>query len=691
MKTNHDFLFEIVTEELPPKNLRSLETSLKEELLTELKNHGLTHGKTKTFATPRRLAILIENLTDKQEPQLIERKGPSLSVAFDKDNNPTKAAHGFARSCKVDIDKLTKFKSGAGSWLLYASRIPGEKTTKILPELIKQALKKLPVAKLMRWGDYDIEFARPVHSITLIYGSKIVPCEILNKKSSNKTVGHRFLGKKSITINTPKNYEKLLKKDGHVIADFEKRKKIIEQQIMKKSATHGKPLIDEELLNEVTAIVEYPVALCAKFSERFLKIPKECLISSMQIHQKCFPIMKRGKLVPFFIATSNIKSKKPKLVIEGNERVMHARLSDAEFFYQRDLSHKFENLVEQLKNVLFQTKLGTLYDKTERLIELSTYLAKHFGSDQKMIKRAAFLSKADLMSEMVGEFPELQGTMGYYYAKHADEAIEVCNALREQYLPIHAADKLPKSKPGIILSLANRIDNLIGIFGINKKPNGDKDPFSLRRAAIGIIKILIENSLDIDLSPILKKTSELYKKNLSNNDVVADVIKFIMQRFKFWSIENGFTAEQFAAVASSNFSSIYDFYLRMKAVAYFSKLPEAASLSAANKRVKNLLAKQTELMQPTHTVDRSTLTEPAEKVLANMIEQKTILSKKLLTQKKYIELLQELATLKEPINNFFDNVMVIVENEDIRINRICLVSHLRELFLQIADISVLQL
>lgn len=704
MKSN-DFLLEIFTEELPPKNLLTLMNALHQNILAGLNKTDLTYGHIKPYATPRRLAILVKDLSSDQPARTVKKFGPSLSLAFDAAGKPTQAALGFAKSCNVDITDLTK----ENDKLLYEKMVDGEKAVDLLPELVRTAIKKLPIAKLMRWGNSDIEFVRPVHSVILMYGSSVIDTEILGKKTGNQTFGHRTHYPKTLTINHPKNYEKILRDKGWVIADFEQRKQIIQEQaIALAKQADGMALIDENLLNEVTSIVEFPVSILAGFLPRYLQIPKECLISSMQNHQKCFPIVTaKQELLPLFVAVSNLQSKHPQEVVKGNERVMNARLADAEFFYQQDSQTSLDDYLAKLSHVVFQAQLGTLAEQTTRIEQLSSYLAKQLGVDQTNAIAAARTAKADLMSSMVGEFPELQGIMGYYYAKQQGKTEEICLALKEQYLPIHAEDKIPSNDIGQILSLANRIDTLIGMFGIDKKPTGDKDPFALRRAALGIIRIIIDMELTLDLNEVFTAAQSFYGKKLTNLNVVTETLEFILQRVKFWAIEKGFTTEEFNAVNAKQLFDIHDFYLRMEAVRSFSRISHtsnlvkthAEALTAANKRVKNLITQLQEqnpiqlekALQQTHDMGIiiELLTAPAERELAQLIVDKEAFSHDLLKEKNYIDLFSQLATLRNATDNFFDQVMIMVEDEAVRQNRLVILIKLRNLFLQVADISLL--
>jgi len=684
-----DFLLEIRTEELPPKNLQTLSLALQENMEKGLEEAGLDYQSIRSFATPRRLAVLIKGLAKYQKDKDIERRGPALKAAYDKEGNPTKAALGFAESCDVDVSQLETLKTEKGEWLVFRKKEKGRSVYKVMAPMVKAAVKSLPIAKPMRWSNHDTEFVRPVHSVIMLYGRTVIPARILGNRTSKQTKGHRFHSLGNLTIKKPKRYECILKR-AFVIADFDERKEMIRKQLLKcAKKLNAEVVIDENLLNEVAALVEWPVALTAKFPKRFLKIPKEVLIVSMREHQKCFPLIDEEKnLLPYFITVSNIQSGNPKSIIKGNQRVMNARLSDAEFFYKTDTAQSLEYYAELLKNVVFQSKLGTLFDKTQRLEKLITTVAQTIQADEKAAIEAAALSKADLMTNMVGEFPELEGAIGKYYALFHQKPEVVAFALEEQYMPRGADDDLPETKEGQALAIADRIDTLIGIFGINKMPTGDKDPFALRRAAIGLIRIIIEKQLSIDVLPLLEASAKLYGDKLINDKVVEQVFDFVQDRLKYWAISQGFSAKEFAAIAVNRVSQPYDFYERLKAVQGFSKLSEAESLIAANKRVGNILAKQAGELK-TVVLSESLLQEESEINLAKAVLEKTEKAERFLSNSDYMGLLTDLSSLRELVDQFFDQVMVMVDDERVRQNRLSLLNQLRQLFLKVADISLL--
>lgn len=685
-----DFLLEIGTEELPAKNLKILSDALEQNFKTELSKAALEHGKIKTFATPRRLSILIENLATQQPKQIIEKKGPAVSVAFDTQGQPTAASLGFAKSCNVSIDKLEKRKTDKGEFLYYQTSQSGERTKKILPDIIRNAVYKLPIAKSMRWGDKSEAFIRPVHWLTALFGEDEIIFELFNLKASNKTFGHRFLHPQAINLKKPQEYAKKLATRGKVVADLAERKDKIHQQIHKAAGKKGKVVIDEELLNEVAGLVEWPVAQLCKFDERYLELPSEVLISGMKNHQRYFPIFdENNKLLPYFIVISNIESDNPRNVIAGNEKVMRARLSDAEFFYHADLKHNLDIWLEKLKQVIFQAKLGTMYDKALRITALSQKLAHQFDVNPKDAARTALLAKVDLMSEMVGEFPELQGVMGYYYALKNNEPLAIATGIQEHYLPRFAKDQLPETLIGCLVGIADRIDTIVGIFGINEAPTGEKDPYGLRRAALGLLRIVIEKQLAIDLPILITETIKNYHKNLPNKNIQEEVFTFIMERLRAWYTEQGITADVYAAVMAKSPTKPFDFHLRLLAVQHFCKLPQAQALAAANKRVSNILKKENYISVYSQ-INPTLFQLPQEQQLEQVLAQKSKRVEELCAHANYTEALVELAELQQPIDDFFDHVMVNVEDEKIRTNRLALLMNLRNLFLLIADISLLQ-
>ncbi len=689
MKQHGHFLVEIGTEELPPKALQKLAQALEHSITQSLAKHELSYDSIKAYATPRRLAVSIKNLEAKQADRTVERRGPALTAAFDADGNPTPACQGFAKSCGVSIDDLQQQTTDKGTWLAYSMAQQGKQTSELMPDILQQAIKQLPIPKRMRWGDFDTEFVRPVHWLVMLFDDTVVPANILGKDADRISHGHRFHASQPISIPHADDYEALLEQH-FVIADFAKRQALIRQQIADAAKTvNGTAPVDAGLLDEVTALVEWPVALVAHFDKEFLSVPAEALISAMHGHQKCFHIQDdNGALLPYFITISNIESQDKQMVIMGNERVMRARLADAKFFYETDLKHPLTDQAQQLSHVLFQKQLGTLAEKTQRIQALAKYMAEQCNANSELVERAAYLCKADLMSDMVGEFPELQGIMGTYYAQHQGEADEVAQAIQEHYLPRYAGDTLPQTHSGSILAIADRIDTLVGIFGINQQPSGEKDPFALRRAALGVLRIIIETPLDLDLQALLRYATQLYADKLSNNDVVDQCYDFIIERLKAWYQEQNINAVVFASVLAKRPSHPLDFQHRVAAVNEFMHLPQAQALAAANKRVSKLLIKE----QQQH-IDRALQDDlfelPAEKELAHTIINKRQQLAPIFAKADYNTALQELASLQQPVDKFFEEVMVMVDDEKVRRNRLALLANLRDLFLEVADISLL--
>lgn len=681
-----DFLVEIQTEELPPKALHRLGKAFLVEIEERLRKAELNFGESQFFATPRRLAVLIKELASKQKDAIVERKGPAIEAAFDKEGKPTPACVGFARSCGVNPEQLITIKNNSGAWVGFQQNVSGKHVRELLPAIVQQALTALPIPKRMRWGSSSVEFVRPVHSVILLFGNEIIDAEILGCKTGRKTLGHRFLSRDWIEINAPTEYAANLKK-AYVIADFEERKAKIREDA---KIANPKVNIREELLDEVTGLVEWPVAICGSFDKSFLNVPQEALISAMEDHQRYFPVMEKGKLLSQFVAISNIESKDVKHVIAGNERVLRARLSDAAFFFETDKKHTLESRTSKLKQIVFQAKLGTMHEKAQRLSHLAGFIAIKIGADQEQAKHLGLLAKADLTTELVGEFPELQGIAGYYYAHRVDGIPEEnAKALYEQYRPRFANDVLPNTLLGKALALADRIDTLVGVFGINQQPTGDKDPFGLRRAAIGLLRILIEGKHNLDLRELLQFALANYAIKLENQQVIEDVLGFVIDRMKFFYQEQGITPDVFAAVIALNITEPYDIHCRIQAVQAFKKMSEAESLSIANKRVSNILAKyDSEIALP--AIDDKLFELDVERVLAAKLKEQQNTAQMLSESAQYKELLTQLSHLREPVDNFFDQVLVMTDDKDRRENRLLLLKKLRELFLHVADIALLQ-
>jgi glycyl-tRNA synthetase beta chain len=687
--TKDTLLIEIGTEELPPKSLQQLAETFYQQIKTQLEKAELSFSTIEWFATPRRLAVSVKDLSKAQADKIVEKRGPAINVAFDAEGKPSKAAQGWAKSNGITIEQAERLVTDKGEWLLYKAKQQGKSITELLPDMVKVALHKLPISKPMRWGCSRTQFIRPVHTLTLMYGSEVINAEILDTKASNIINGHRFHSAGVLELKEAKSYKESLKQ-AFVVADFDERKKIILTQINEAAAKlNAKVLMDEALLDEVTGLVEWPVALVGSFDEKFLQVPAEPLIYSMKDHQKYFPVTdKQGNLLNKFIFISNIESKDPQQVIFGNEKVIRPRLSDAEFFFKTDKKQTLESRLTSLDKVLFQKQLGTLKAKSERIAVLSKYVAQKLKFDQDNAYRAGLLSKTDLMTEMVLEFPQVQGTMGKYYALHDGEPKAVAIALEDQYRPRFSGDTLPEGEIGCAVAIADKIDTLVGIFGINQAPKGDKDPFALRRAAIGLIRIIIEKSLDLDIADLIEQGVAAYGGVLSNKHVTHDVIDFIMGRFAAYYQEQNISQDVIQAVLAKKPTSPLDFDKRIKAVSHFKTLPEASALAAANKRVGNILAKFEGKLASEFSAAKAT--EKAEVELARVFIELTNKIVPLQQTKDYQAVLTELALLKAPIDDFFDNVMVMVDDESVKINRLTLLKEIRNSFYNIADISVLQ-
>ncbi|MDQ2993614.1 MAG: glycine--tRNA ligase subunit beta [Pseudomonadota bacterium] len=680
----NDFLVEIGCEELPPKALKTLAMSFSSQVQASLTAAELQFKTIKWYASPRRLALLITALDCQQAERLVVRTGPTKQAAFNTEGQPSQAALGFARSCGVELDTIP-FKEDR---LYFEQQQPGDTTVKLLPQFVNQALSKLPIPKPMRWGNHEVSFVRPVHWVVMLYGQHVIADPILGVTPTANTFGHRFHHPEAITIQKPADYADILRK-MNVIANFDERSDSIRQQIESVSKTHGTAIIDAALLDEVNSIVEWPVALVGEFDQRFLNVPHEALISAMQVHQKSFPVKNAaGELVNRFITISNIESKDPATVIAGNERVIRARLTDAEFFYQTDIKTLLHEHAERLKTVIFQAKLGTLFEKSQRTQQLATLIAKQIKADSAQTKLAAQLAKADLMSAMVGEFPELQGIMGYYYASHEKLPADVALAIREHYLPRFAGDDLPTTDVGCAVALADKIDTLIGIFGINQAPTGDKDPFGLRRAALGILRIIIDKQLPLDLRSLLEQAYAQYEITLPSVNTIEETLSFIMDRLRAWYNSQGVSADIFAAVHANYPTKPLEFEHRIKAVQHFKNLPEAKALAAANKRVSNIL-KKLDVTIDTMKVNPALFESDTEKNLYNLVQQKGFEAEEFDQRSDYEGALTSLASLQMPVDQFFEEVFVMAEDLDVRNNRLLLLANLRNLFLQVADISLL--
>ena len=683
-----DLLVEIGTEELPPKALPSLSEAFTQGIIQGFSDAGLTTEQVIPYAAPRRLAVWVKGIAAQQADQVMEKRGPALQAAFDKEGKPSKAAEGFARSCGVAFEQLERLETDKGSWLVFKQHQAGQQTKDLFPTIVEKSLAALPIPKRMRWGAGSAEFVRPIHWIVMLADSEVIPAEILSIKTGNQSGGHRFHHPDLVTITAPSTYAEQLKAT-YVFADFAERRATIRRQVLAIAQSFGATAImPDSLLDEVTALVEYPNAIVGKFEERFLSVPQEALIDTMQGNQKYFGLTDdNGKLLPSFITISNIKSSNPESVSRGNERVIRPRFTDAAFFWEQDKKHKLESRRDKLKTVVFQQQLGTLFDKSTRVAQLADTIAQTLGADRQLAVRAAELGKCDLMTHMVFEFTDLQGIMGTYYARLDGEAEEVALALNEQYQPRFAGDVLPSTQTGRILALAERIDTLVGIFAIGQKPTGTKDPFSLRRAAVGVLRIIIEQRLPLDLVALLDVAAENLTSTLGKKPNSDEVREYIFERLRAYYQEQGINAELVESVAALKPAQPLDFDNRVKAVAAFKGLPEADSLAAANKRISNILRKvETPIPK---TVNTELLKEPAEQALFKAVAEQQHIVQPLFAQGEYEKALTSLAALRAPVDQFFDDVMVMDENVQLRDNRLALLNQLRGLFLQVADLSVL--
>ncbi|HKT73335.1 MAG TPA: glycine--tRNA ligase subunit beta [Steroidobacteraceae bacterium] len=714
----HDFLLELGTEELPPIALRPLELALAAGVRTGLEKAGLAHGEVISFSTPRRLTVLVRKLTSRQPDQDIKRRGPPFNAAFDANGQPTRAAVAFAESCGTSVESLQKLEEGKGTFLFFIGTRSGALAVTLLPQIVQTALDALPIPRRMRWGSGTAEFVRPVHWLVMLYGKDVVPCRLLDSEASNLTYGHRFHAPKPIRVTSPSAYEKLLRERGRVIADFAKRRELIAEGVRSAAtAAGGRAVMSDALLDEVAALVEWPVPLAGRFQERFLDLPREVLISTLQDHQRYFPVENgEGRLLPTFITISNIESLDPAKVREGNERVVRPRLADAAFFWEQDRKQTLAARLPALDAMTFQAKLGSLGDKSRRIQALARAIAAACGRDPSDADRAAALCKCDLVTAMVGEFPELQGIMGSYYALADGEVTEVAIAIREHYLPRAAGDELPATHAGIAVAVADKLDTLAAIFTLSDKPSGNKDPFGLRRAAIGVLRILIEKRLELDLpqligqalsavhadkerrramaaaddaSPASKSTPA---QDRSPDAIARQIYDFIMERLRAYYLERdggpgiaAISTEMFDAVLATKPGSPLDFDARLRALSAFLELPEATGLTAANKRIANILRKAGEL--PLAEVDVNRLRESAEVRLYDAMQALRTAVNTATAQREYANALGRLAQLRPPVDAFFEQVMVMDEDPGLRANRLMLLAQLHGLFAGIADLS----
>ncbi|MEB5560376.1 glycine--tRNA ligase subunit beta [Vibrio cholerae] len=689
-----EFLIELGTEELPPKQLRTLAEAFAANFAAELATADIAHEGVTWFATPRRLALKVANLTESQPDRIVEKRGPAVNVAFDADGKPTKAAEGWARGNGITVEQAERLVTDKGEWLLFKEQVQGQQTASVVVDMAAKALANLPIAKPMRWGDKETQFIRPVKTLTILFGSELIQGEILGVASARTIRGHRFMGEPEFTIESAEQYPAILEERGKVIADYATRKAmIIEGSQQAAQQLGGIADLEDALVEEVTSLVEWPVVMTAKFEEKFLKVPAEALVYTMKGDQKYFPVYshKMGdankKLLPNFIFVSNIESKEPRHIVEGNEKVVRPRLADAEFFFNTDRKRPLVDRLPLLENAIFQQQLGTIKDKTDRITELAGYIAEQIGADVEKSKRAGLLAKCDLMTSMVFEFTDTQGVMGMHYARHDGEAEEVAVALNEQYMPRFAGDELPSRGVSAAVAMADKLDTIVGIFGIGQAPKGS-DPFALRRASLGVLRILVEYGYQLDLVDLIAKAKSLFGNRLTNANVEQEVIEFMLGRFPTWYQDAGFSIDIIQAVLARNPTKPADFDQRVKAVSHFRALEEAEALAAANKRVGNILAKYDgELGEE---IDLALLQEDAEKALAEAVEIMAEALEPAFATGNYQEALSKLAGLRAPVDAFFDNVMVMADDEALKKNRLTLLNKLRNLFLQIADISLLQ-
>src|SRR5690554_195948 len=679
--STQDFLVELGTEELPPKALKTLSQAFTDGIVAGLQAAGLAHGKVHSYAAPRRLAVMIEQLAVRQADREQTMDGPPVQAAFDADGNPTKAALGFARRCGVELDAIDR----SGPKLRFVQQIAGQPTTGLLPGIVEQSLDKLPIPKRMRWGARREEFVRPTQWLVMLLGEQVVDCTILSQQAGRLSRGHRFHHNEDVSIARPSDYLDSLRA-AKVLADFGERRNLIEQRVQELAkAEQGQAIMPSSLLDEVTSLVEWPVPLVCSFEEHFLQVPQEALIATMQDDQRYFCLVDdEGKLLPRFITVANLESKDPAQVVSGNEKVIRPRLSDAEFFYLQDQKQSLESFNELLKNVVFQAELGTVYEKAERVSALAAQVASQVGGNAEHAARAGILSKCDLATAMVGEYPEMQGIAGYYYAQLNNEPGDVAVALNEQYMPRGAGAELPSTLTGAAVAVADKLDTLVGIFGIGMLPTGSKDPYALRRAALGVLRILIEKQLEVDLAELVAMAIAQYENKIDSKDLAEHVQDFIFDRLRARYEDAGIEVSVYQAVRAVHPDSPLDFDQRVQAVQHFRSLSEAEALAAANKRVSNVLG-DTESGQ----VQESLLAEPAEKALFAALQQAQQDVAPLAVAHDYTGILTRLAQLQQPVDAFFDDVMVNAEDSAVRANRHALLAQLRGLFLSVADVSVL--
>ena len=691
----NDCLIELGTEELPPKNLKSLSEDFAKLVSQALNDVGLPAASIEVYATPRRLGILMRNMQTQQADQVVEKRGPALQAAFDKEGNPSKAAQGFARGCGVEVTDLQQRETDKGAWLYFEKTEIGSSLAQILPEVVATAIHKLPIAKKMRWGDQAFEFVRPVKWLVMMIGSSVVEGEVLGVRSGNQSQGHRFHAPGPMTFSNASDYVACLANEGKVVASFDERKSIIREQIEQSAANLGGVAhIEEALLNEVTGLVEFPVAVCGTFDAEFLSIPVEALVMTMQDNQKYFALFdQQGALLPNFITISNIDSKQPEMVAKGNERVIRPRFADARFFFEQDQKQPLLQRSELLDKVVFQNKLGSVGDKSRRIAKLAVSIAKQMGADEVQVERAAQLCKCDLMTQMVGEFPKLQGLMGRYYAEFDHEPKAVSDAVEQHYWPKFSGDQLPSNDVAQCVALADRLDSLVGIFGIGQKPSGVKDPFALRRAALSVVRILIEKDLPLNLMPLINKAFEALSDKFEADSVADDVSDYIFDRLRAYYQEQGIGFDIVDAVISTKPEILNDCDQRVQAVNQFQKNDAALALAAANKRIANILKKQgvdKGLTKGSVTINERLFEATAEKQLFQQLVGLQGKVDSLFVEGEYLQGLNELASLRPVVDQFFDEVMVMVEDPAVKANRLALLSRLLSCFRQVADFSKIQ-
>lgn len=690
MSNTATLMIELGTEELPPKALKTLSESFSQSIADQLTGLSISFDNIESFATPRRLAVQFSQVQLQQEDEQVDKRGPAISAAFDSDGNPTKAALGWARGVGIDVVNAERLVTDKGEWLLHKAIVPGKALHDLLPNIVQQAAKQLPVPKTMRWGEGEFAFIRPLKRLTVMLNESIVPMSLFGIESSNKVLGHRFHSAGDITLHHANEYAQVLKQ-AHVIASFEERRLLVKDNAEALAAQiQATPVWDNDLLDEVASLVEWPVALLASFDDAFLDVPKEALIYTMKDDQRYFPLVNsEGSLLAKFVFITNIESKNPALVIAGNEKVIRPRLADAEFFYTNDKKQSLASRIDKLDSVLFQKELGSIGDKARRISQVAGNIANQLNADATIATRAGLLAKADLVSHMVMEFPEIQGVMGMHYARHDGEPEGVALAIEAHYRPRYAGDALPATTEGAAVAIADKLDTLVGIFAIGQTPRGDRDPFGLRRAAIGLLRMLVELELDLDFKAIIVNAAEAYAGTIDvSTEVQDDIFNFLLGRFRAWYQEQGVAVDVIQSVLARRPQKALDFDRRVKAVTQFVCLPEAEALAASNKRVSNILSKSD--TNGLVDINAELLQEDAELALYKALSGLQSVVEAGVASGDYNAVLSQLASLREPIDNFFTDVMVNAEDEAVRINRLALLTKLRNQFLSVADISLLQ-